>query len=678
MLIDKIVNIIFKYKVSNLSSEEIIELINFIFDENIYTKSIEYFNEWMKVEKNFNLLKENIGDDKLEKIYLKSDKFIVKDNNKTKKNLLEYDLSNETEFEYLFYICNNIANKGIDYWCSLVEELLKRNNYEIWEYNMLSQFIDPRLNALDAIDWNNLTNKATILYAAKKYFSSYKSNEKEKTLHVCKAEHEILISILLEEEPEFFKNIEESKLENWIMNIFKFEPINEYLLKVVYNKIPDEFIRVATINIDNDYMGCGLIEGNLSVFKYVWNEHISEILYSYLISNEINVYKKKGIFNFLYNMKDRKAIRYADKILNNVNCDDLKLKLFFLGTFFTKGRDDVFRMIQNWAETCIGFTAKFIKVLGDEEYNFNFLNQYSPEEISNLYINFNNEKDVYISDFISRFDGSSFENSISAEIDFDSKKESLLYYLVDNGSDKGGEALYNLKQLFPNDKMVLEKWHKESDKYLSNSWEYIDIRYLKDTVANDKLNIANSEKKYSYKNLLESVIYTCIKLQGTKIYTNRKVSENDRNSFIANLLEAQGYKIKDQTLWGDSSNGKQAGEVDILITEESGIPFSIIEALNLTGTNRSYLNKHLEKIFKYDANGLKFNFIVVYYLGTSFQDFWKNYLEDVSKPWSKFKNLGSPSIIESKYTNLRIGLTKHIRNNESTNLYHICVDMNVN
>ncbi|MDU2212026.1 MAG: hypothetical protein E7E18_12330 [Eubacterium sp.] len=86
-----------------------------------------------------------------------------------------------------------------------------------------------------------------------------------------------------------------------------------------------------------------------------------------------------------------------------------------------------------------------------------------------------------------------------------------------------------------------------------------------------------STKRYSYDWLLNSIVLACVKLQGNHLY--RRASEDDRNGFIKNILEAIGFSTKDQTRWGVSNTGKSSGEVDILI-EENNYPYSVIEGLS--------------------------------------------------------------------------------------------------
>ncbi len=192
----------------------------------------------------------------------------------------------------------------------------------------------------------------------------------------------------------------------------------------------------------------------------------------------------------------------------------------------------------------------------------------------------------------------------------------------------------------------------------------------------DKTVIAKKTLKLTYENLLNDIIFACTRMQGRMIY--EKASENDRNSFITDILEAKKYLIKDQALWGKSNTGKKPGELDIFVLDENRIPFSIIESLNLSSVYKDYLNIHLDKIFSYDLHGLKYNFVVVFYTANNFSSFWDNYYEYISSYKYKYK-LEECAILEPiKYSEIRVAVTNHTRENVSVNLYHICVNLNYN
>ena len=150
--------------------------------------------------------------------------------------------------------------------------------------------------------------------------------------------------------------------------------------------------------------------------------------------------------------------------------------------------------------------------------------------------------------------------------------------------------------------------------------------------------------------------------------------EDDRNDYIADLLEAAGYDVKDQTRRGYSSSGKGAGEVDIFISKDR-LPFTVIEAMNLQSVNTSYINKHLDKIFSYDMNGTKFNVCLSYVTSVDFESFWGKYTSHVIAHEYPTPFVGSDNSIDDDfgYSELRLMKTIHNRSGKNITLYHICV-----
>ncbi|MFS0723674.1 hypothetical protein [Paenibacillus sp. 1P07SE] len=185
-------------------------------------------------------------------------------------------------------------------------------------------------------------------------------------------------------------------------------------------------------------------------------------------------------------------------------------------------------------------------------------------------------------------------------------------------------------------------------------------------------NFLKITKRHTYNSLLNSLVLACVKLQGNHIY--RTASEDDRNGFIKNILEAVGFSTKDQTRWGVSNTGKSAGEVDILI-EENNFPYSVIEALNLSSLNSSYLNLHINKIFKYDTTGLPYNFLISYVVVKDFRAFWGKYKEHIAQHEYPYKLESIDYNIDNEfdYSGVRIALTRHNRDGKITGLYHLCV-----
>ena len=203
------------------------------------------------------------------------------------------------------------------------------------------------------------------------------------------------------------------------------------------------------------------------------------------------------------------------------------------------------------------------------------------------------------------------------------------------------------------------------------------IKQVLDEAKNplDYLSAFEAFSKISYEKLRDCLVFACVKLQGNKNYWGNKTDEDNRNKYIADLLEAQGFTVKDQTKWSVSAEGKGSGEIDIFITEKDGSPKSIIEALNLDSLKSDYLILHLDKVFKYDTTGLENNYIIAYSTAKKFINLWDKYKDFIliHKYTYDFQNFSE--IDDYKYTDIKIGVAKHLRNGKLINLHHIMIDL---
>ncbi|MGL5277257.1 hypothetical protein [Myroides sp.] len=190
----------------------------------------------------------------------------------------------------------------------------------------------------------------------------------------------------------------------------------------------------------------------------------------------------------------------------------------------------------------------------------------------------------------------------------------------------------------------------------------------------DFLSIVEDLRTPSIEDFTDKLINACIKLQGNRIYRG-EYSEDDRNTFIATILEASDYNVKDQTRWSTSAAGKSAGEIDIFIYDKKRTPYVIIEALNLNSLKRDYTILHINKIFNYDTSGLKSNFILVYSSAKNFHDLWSKYIKLITEHNYQYEFVSFEEINDYPYTDIKIGKAKHIRNSEEIFLYHIMVNV---
>ena len=195
--------------------------------------------------------------------------------------------------------------------------------------------------------------------------------------------------------------------------------------------------------------------------------------------------------------------------------------------------------------------------------------------------------------------------------------------------------------------------------------------YKTESVAAVNIESGISEEINKY---LEDVVYSCIQLQSLAIYSDAR--ENDRNDFIAKILESKGYVVKDQTRRGKSNSGKDAGEVDIYIQNKNGFPFSIIEALNLSSLNTKYLDTHIDKIYKYDTIGNTVNLCLSYANGSDFESFWQKYCNHLKDREYKNKLVSIDTNEMLPFSEIRVAKATHLRSGKLTYLYHIAVHFN--
>ncbi len=188
----------------------------------------------------------------------------------------------------------------------------------------------------------------------------------------------------------------------------------------------------------------------------------------------------------------------------------------------------------------------------------------------------------------------------------------------------------------------------------------------------DEKQLSNEIKVVNRETVFKDLFNACIKLQKNSTFIN--VLEDQRNDFIRDILETGGYQIKDQTRQGKSASGILSGEVDILL-HDKGRPISIIEALNLNGLKETYLDEHIDKVYKYDTLGNAFNFLVSYVKVKDFGRFWEKYVAHIRNYKYPYELVCVDDNItkEYDYADIRYISTIHNRNGKRTILDHICL-----
>ena len=129
--------------------------------------------------------------------------------------------------------------------------------------------------------------------------------------------------------------------------------------------------------------------------------------------------------------------------------------------------------------------------------------------------------------------------------------------------------------------------------------------------------------------ILEDIVNIANQLCCNALY-NTSSQENSLNDYLRDMLGSKGYyELKDQTRHGSSQNGRNAGEVDIMIAK-NGQEKALIEGVKLDSVNTNYINSHIEKaIGAYNPLGVA-TFIIAYINTNNFSNFWEKYCRHIS------------------------------------------------
>lgn len=173
--------------------------------------------------------------------------------------------------------------------------------------------------------------------------------------------------------------------------------------------------------------------------------------------------------------------------------------------------------------------------------------------------------------------------------------------------------------------------------------------------------------KFEYINA--HIEHALIELQKNTMFSN--ATEDQRNTFIRSIL-SNSINITDQTFSGVSSSGHSAGEVDLLIRDFNNMPYSYIEAMNLTSVSKKYVSEHIKKIFGYDSAGCENNYIICYVQLVDFESFWRKYIEFVKTEEVGFVRLNDEEVATS-YCNFKRHKISYLRNGKEVTMHHIAV-----
>jgi hypothetical protein len=147
----------------------------------------------------------------------------------------------------------------------------------------------------------------------------------------------------------------------------------------------------------------------------------------------------------------------------------------------------------------------------------------------------------------------------------------------------------------------------------------------------DILNQSGRMAEMALNKLRDDIITACMQLQGNRMYWD--TDEDNRNTAIRDALRNMGYLVNDQTFQGvGGGKEKRAGELDLEIRQEANIPWTICEALNISGKENSVWEPHLKKLLdNYNPSGMNYLFLLTYVESDrdTFPDIWNHFREHI-------------------------------------------------
>lgn len=210
-----------------------------------------------------------------------------------------------------------------------------------------------------------------------------------------------------------------------------------------------------------------------------------------------------------------------------------------------------------------------------------------------------------------------------------SKANKFRYFLASEPDELVGRIL--LKLLQTRDESIARR-RDEDDEYLDPYEEYaLEIKRVAQVMCSGVAAPQSNEERLNAALLASSQILQDILRVSEQVCNNQGYnysnSENSINDYYRDMLNMMGYfQVADQTRHGISLNGKDAGEVDLLLKKDDR-EVAIFEGLKLNSVYSQYIKGHIDKaIVNYNALGTP-TFIVAYVGAANFEGFWNRYFE---------------------------------------------------
>ncbi|PSU24702.1 hypothetical protein CTM96_12240 [Photobacterium phosphoreum] len=199
--------------------------------------------------------------------------------------------------------------------------------------------------------------------------------------------------------------------------------------------------------------------------------------------------------------------------------------------------------------------------------------------------------------------------------------------------------------------------------------------------------IVSNNSQTSVESFLYNNVLSCLKeilKRGRnleKLIKNK--DENAINDWFTSLFNQKmsnfSISLSDQARIGSAESDKNVGETDGLIVDSYSSSLSIFEALNLKNIDKTIINKHLNKITKYDRESVSPVFIVSYCYFLDFSSRIKDYCSHIkNEQYDGFDEIFSQN---HQLKELDIGSEYYCmvelrsRGGKQISIYHMLIDL---
>ncbi len=197
------------------------------------------------------------------------------------------------------------------------------------------------------------------------------------------------------------------------------------------------------------------------------------------------------------------------------------------------------------------------------------------------------------------------------------------YHSVELDDDELTQELKDIEIEIENSTSPLQREKIRSQVLVSNK-SNDELRTIYNEIVNksisDLAKIVSNDSDIRLESFLYNQVFSCLKeilKRGRNLEKLiDKKDENAINDWFTSLFNQKmstfSIRLSDQARIGSAESNKGVGETDGLISDRLNSSISMFEAMNLNYINKVVINKHVNKITKYDRESLSPIFIVSY------------------------------------------------------------------